>query len=243
MDQLIIELSANFTKIISLDELKTHKKLYWGSNGVGDRWAGKKYNYTVIYASKKTRTYSENDSDTIPEQILNDFLKTKKGSGIIGIFVHSKRENIVLRPIDSKIHQKIITKPCVICGTKTNIICDHKNDLYNDSRVLDIKTQMEDDFQPLCNHCNLQKRQICKEEKESGRIYSAKNIERYKKYSFEFPWEKKVFDTNDKDCKKGTFWYDPVEFEDNIYIYIMYKLPVINEIKCLIKMKLLKLSQ
>jgi len=57
---------------------------------------------------------------------------------------------------------------------------DHKNDYYDDTRVLDSKNQTLDDFQSLCNHCNLLKRQNTKKEKETGVIYSAANIPQFK---------------------------------------------------------------
>ena len=88
----------------------------------------------------------------------------------------------------------------------------------------------------MCNHCNLQKRQISKLEHQTKKIYSAKNIERYKIYPFEFPWEKKDFDVNDINCKFGTYWYDPVEFDKNIYYYLIYTIPIINEIKNKVKL-------
>jgi hypothetical protein len=173
MEDLVIEVSDNFKKIISTSEIKEkYRELYWGGNGIGDRWANKKFNYTVIY-SKKTRLYSENNEDVIPTELLEEFLVNNNGSGIIGVFVHSKRLNIQKRPIDKKIHKEITSNSCVVCGTNETI-CDHKNDLYNDERVLNIKTQTVDDFQPLCNHCNLQKRQICRLEQENKKIYSAK---------------------------------------------------------------------
>jgi len=42
---------------------------------------------------------------------------------------------------------------------------------------------------------------------------------------------KKVFNLNDIECKKDTYWYDPIEFEKKIYLYMKYKLPIIEEIK------------
>ena len=155
--------------------------------------------------------------------------------------MHSKkRTNIQQRPICKTIHKQITSLSCVICGTH-NTICDHKNDLYNDIRVLSLKTQLISDFQPLCNHCNLQKRQICKMEQQTQKLFSAKNIQRYKNYDFEFAWEKKVFDKNDVNCKNGTYWFDPVEFDKNIYYYTLYIIPIIKEIKNKIKNKLIKL--
>lgn len=230
-EELVIEATNNFTKILSTIEIKEkYSELYWGGNGVGDRWAGKKFNYSVIYSKKKPCLYSENNDDKIPQEILEKFLKNNKGIGIIGIFVHSKRTNNQNRQIRKNIHKEITGLSCVVCGTQ-NTICDHKNDLYNDSRVLNNNTQIIDDFQPLCNHCNLQKREICKMERQTMKLYSAKNIQRYKIYPFEFPWEKKVFDINDIYCKDGTYWFDPVEFDRKIYYYSIYVIPIINEIK------------
>ena len=73
-------------------------------------------------------------------------------------------------------------------------------------------------------------------EYKTRKIYSAKNIERYKIFPFEFPWEKKIFDENDINCKIGTYWYDPIEFDRNIYHYLIYTIPIINEIKSKIKL-------
>lgn len=242
--KLVIEATDNFTKILSTNDIKeNYKELYWGGNGVGDRWANKYFNYTVIYANKLPSLYSENNNEKVPANVLNEFLELNNGKGkkgIIGIFVHSIRKNNQTRPINNNILKIITNLPCVICGTN-NTVCDHKNDLYNDNRVLNRKTQIIEDFQPLCNHCNLQKRQVCKKEQETKQLYSAKNIQRYKIYPFEFPWEKKIFDIKDIYCKNGTYWFDPVEFDKNICFYSLYTIPIINEIKYKIKINKIKL--
>lgn len=231
VDDLIISITENFTKILSTYDIKNnYKELYWGGNGVGDRWIKKKFNYSVIYKNKSPFLYSENIEDYIPEDLLKDFLKKTGGNGIIGIFVHSFRTNYSKRPISNKIRKQITSMSCVNCGTK-NTICDHKNDLYNEKRVLSIESQVITDFQALCNHCNLQKKQINKEEKNLNKIYSAKRIEKYKVYDFEFPWEKKAFDKSDENCKNDTYWFDPIEFQRKIYYYSLYLLPIVIEIK------------
>ena len=240
--ELVLHATNNYTKILSVKEIiEQYSELYWGGNGVGDRFANKKFNYSVIYKTKH-KLYSENDDDTIPPKLLTTFLQnnTINGAGIIGIFVHSARTNIQTRPIRKDIHKEITSLSCIICGTRTTI-CDHKNDLYNDARVLTADTQVLTDFQPLCNHCNLQKRQVCKEEVQTERIYSAKNIQRYTIYPFEFPWEKKAFDKTDIECKTGTYWGDPIEFDKKIYYYSMYVMPVVSEIKRKVNAKLLRL--
>jgi hypothetical protein len=284
LEELVLRLTENCTKVLSLDVIKEND-LWWGGNGVGDRWANKKFNYCTIF-SKKVTNHSENEEDSIPAETLKQFRETVVSSndkssserakssdcpsddlgcrlsgktqqttlsgkssseretlsgkssseratlsgkssseratlsGILGIYVYSKRINVDTRPIREDILLAIKKMACVSCGSHSDIVCDHKNDFYNDPRVLNRATQVLDDFQSLCTHCNLQKRQICKREKETGVLYSAKQIPKYAMFDFEFTWEKKKFDLSDKDCKKGTYWYDPIEFSRNIYMYM-----------------------
>lgn len=234
---IIENATEKFTKPLSTEEIKEkYPYLWWGGNGLGDRWANKKFNYSVIYSNKKPLLYSENMDDIIPDEILQDFLYNNKGKGIIGIFVHSIRKNIEIRPIREDIKKTIRKMSCVVCGTQETV-CDHKNDFYNDDRVLNTKTQLITDFQPLCNHCNLQKKQIRKNEEKNKKLFSGKNIKRYTIYQFEFPWEKKAYDVTDINNKNGTFWFDPVEFDKNIYYYSTITMPIINEIKQRVKSK------
>lgn len=137
------------------------------------------------------------------------------------------------RPISKSIHTFYKKTSCVVCGSVSDLTTDHKNDLYNDKRVLDICTQTKDDFQCLCRHCNLQKRQICKKEKDEKRIYSAKNISRFSFYDFEFPWEKYSFDIDNIYCKRESYWYDPIRFEEKVYLYSKYRIPINSMIKSL----------
>ena len=219
LEDKVLRLTENCTKVLSLDVIKEND-LWWGGNGVGDRWANKKFNYSTIF-SKKVTDYSENEEDSIPMETLKQFRETVVGSsGILGIYVYSKRINVETRPIREDISIAVKKMACVSCGSHSELVCDHKNDFYNDPRVLDTATQRLDDFQSLCNRCNLLKRQICKREKETGVLYSAKQIPKYAVFDFEFTWEKKTFDLSDKDCKKGTYWYDPIEFSRNIYMHM-----------------------
>lgn len=230
---IVKRLSNDFTIPIPKVILKQYPSLDWGNNGIGNRWCKKQFNYAVIYSGKKkNKIYSINMEDTIPQNILVDFVNEHKGErGIIGIYVFSVKDKgqIEKRPISKKIRSHMLGRNCVSCGSRSDIIPDHKNDLYNDERVLSSRTQTIDDFQPLCNHCNLQKRQVSKNEKQVAKIYSAKNLPKYQIYEFQFPWEKKSFDIDSKACKEDTYWYDPVEFERKIYYYIRYRMPV-NEL-------------
>lgn len=134
------------------------------------------------------------------------------------------------RPISTDIKNYYKKKPCVFCGKNNELVCDHKNDLYNDKRVLTIKTQKKSDFQSLCNACNLLKREANVKERKNNKLYSAKNIPKYKCFPFDFPWEKKLFDIKDINCKKDTFWYDPKEFHRKLYIFMLMQ-PFLYEIK------------
>lgn len=231
---IVLKLSNNFTEIIPRESLHEYSDigLNWGNNGIGDRWANKKYNYSVVFGNGKYTTYSENEDDILSSIILQEFIgKSSSTTGIQGIFVHSERTNITTRPIRTNIKKDIQNLSCVVCGSNSCIVCDHKNDLYNDTRVLNIHTQTNDDFQPLCNHCNLQKRQVCKKEKMTGILYSAKNIPQYSVYEFEFPWEKKAYDPTDIYTKTNTYWYDPKEFNRLLYLYQTITLPILTELK------------
>jgi len=200
---LVKKLSDNYKKIISRNEIAQHSKIDWGNNGIGDRFARKNFNYTVIQKSGQYTTYSENDDENIDMKELDLFIKTVDTNirGIVGIKIHSLRTKKTSRPIREDIKEYYKTQSCVVCGSTSNLVCDHKNDLYNDPRVLDMKTQKLEDFQSLCTHCNLQKRQVCKKEKATKQLYQAKNIPMLA-----------VFNPSDITKKENTFWYDPVEY-------------------------------
>ena len=97
MEELILKLTNNFTSIITINDIKLNSDIYWGGNGVGNRWCNKKFNYAVIYANKKVKYYSENLNDKIPDELLNNYNLNQKG--IIGIYVFSYRTTNIKRNI------------------------------------------------------------------------------------------------------------------------------------------------
>lgn len=123
-----------------------------------------------------------------------------------------KELNSNLRPIRKDIDKHYKQSSCVVCGSRSDLITDHKNDLYNDIRVLNTSTQVLDDFQCLCNHCNLQKRQIAKKTKETGKRYGATNIPFLKIFGIDYIEGNEHYDPKDINAMKGTFWYDPIKF-------------------------------
>ena len=170
-EDLVLKLSNNMTDVIPVSEIRKHDVLYWGGNGVGDRFAGKKFNYTSVKGNGKTTRNSQLETDIIPEDALARFNEAslgKKGQAIVGIFIHSLRTEVILRPIRIDIRKALSKCPCAHCGSSAGVVIDHKNDMYNDPRVLCVKTQFLSDFQALCTHCNLQKRQVAVRERVLG---------------------------------------------------------------------------
>lgn len=118
------------------------------------------------------------------------------------------------RPIRDDIHKLCKAKKCVFCGSSADVT-DHKNDLYNDPRVLDAKTQVLEDFQPVCTHCNLLKRQKARDRKSSEDRQSAQDVPQIAAL---FPGlhftagNGYYYDEQDPNALLGTYWYDPIAF-------------------------------
>lgn len=110
------------------------------------------------------------------------------------------------RPIAKRIYQHFKGVPCVACGSTKSLVVDHKNDLYNDPRVHDPKTQEIDDFQSLCNACNLAKRADCSKTKKNGVRQPAPHMCKMMGGP-DFIEGDETFDPNGLGLK-GTFWYD-----------------------------------
>ncbi len=110
--------------------------------------------------------------------------------------------------VRADIKREIKSKRCVILGT-SNPLPNYKNGRKDDLRVMNVKTQVLEDFQPLSKAANSAKRQICKVCTETGNRYDAKNLG----YPISFAqgiskYEKPL------GCI-GCYWYDPIEFMKN----------------------------
>ena len=108
-------------------------------------------------------------------------------------------------------------KPCVVCGSNNDLVIDHKNGLYNNPRVLDTKTQKINDFQVLCNHCNLQKRQTIVWSKKFNKRYPATKIPQLKYFNIDFIKGCDKLDLSNPNAMVGTYWYDPILFLKTIF--------------------------
>ncbi|MGI8637904.1 MAG: hypothetical protein ACR2KZ_21100 [Segetibacter sp.] len=107
------------------------------------------------------------------------------------------------------IRKGIGSKRCVVLGT-SNPEVDHKNGRKNDLRVMNVETQVLDDFQPLSKAANDAKRQFCKECRDTENRYDAKKLG----YPISFTEGGLVYE-NKLGCI-GCFWYDPIDFRKNL---------------------------
>jgi hypothetical protein len=122
----------------------------------------------------------------------------------------------ITQSIRSDIKKEIGSKRCVILGTNRScdhkVEIDHKDGRKNNLEVMNTKTQKLSDFQPLSKPANDAKRQFCKECMETNIRYDAKKL------GYPVSFIKGTFEYSDKLGCVGCFWYDPVEFRQNLQI-------------------------
>lgn len=170
-----------------------------------------------------------------------DFIRNTRGTIIsfkmIGLNTTNNKNT---RGINSKIKKEMLKnqKTCIRCGDDKNLCIDHKNDLYNNPRVLNINTQKESDFQVLCQKCNkdCKHHKALRYEEKNNKIYSVKNLNMFpfKSDNFEYPWEKHYYDTKNINIKEDcSYWGDIEEFNRKRDLYMMYTIPIIKSIKSL----------
>jgi hypothetical protein len=120
----------------------------------------------------------------------------------------------ISQTIRADIKREISKKRCIVLGT--NRSCDHKVEVDHkdgrkvDERIMNTKTQVLDDFQPLSKPANDAKRQFCKECNETNLRYDAKLLG----YPISFS-KGNINYTEELGCD-GCFWYDPVAFRQEL---------------------------
>lgn len=216
-----------FLKISEYDE-KTHKsKLIDISdyphldNKNGGSWCrmdgkmAKHYKFFTVKDSGEIR-YSwiptDNEKSEIKEECKEYIKISKKSNKIRYIKIFGIQEKVINRPIRTDIRNIIKNQKCVSCGTKKDIEVDHKNGLYNDKRVLNLKTQVIDDFQPLCKHCNLEKREIIKKMKATGIRPSATEHPIFSIFNLKYIEGDENYNINNPNALVGVLWYDFIAF-------------------------------
>lgn len=219
------EYTNNYTNILPIEkavELGIHSG---PENGKGDRSKiNRMFVLTVIYGSVRTpftfpKCYDEIiNLDETQINMIDEYKKSRikeglrMGSCVIGFIIHGKNtEDSKKRPIKNTIKHYHRKFPCIICGTK-NTVCDHKNDLYNDKRVLNTLTQTVEDFQPLCNNCNLRKRTVSLKTIKEKKRQPPPPVILAMNGGIRFTSGDENFDPDDPNAMVGTYWYDPIAF-------------------------------
>ena len=100
------KLSNNYKNIIIRNDINNYPEINWGNNGIDDRFCRKLFNYSVINSNGKYKTYS-NNNETIDINEIKLFVSNmkSKNSGIIGIMIHSIKDDSIQkdRPIRKEI--------------------------------------------------------------------------------------------------------------------------------------------
>jgi 5-methylcytosine-specific restriction endonuclease McrA len=139
----------------------------------------------------------------------------KKKSGKNGKITHLRTAGFsenelhgASRPVRGDIKKHFSNLECLHCGSRTGIIADHKNGLYNDPRVLNPITQIIDDFQPLCQGCNTIKREWERKTRVQKKRQPPPPCIRLLSGGALFTRGDSTFNENDTEWYKGTYWGD-----------------------------------
>ncbi len=97
--------------------------------------------------------------------------------------------------------------PCSMCGTTANIVPDHR-----DGNRQPIDNPNLSDYQPLCQHCNTVKREVCKRCNETSKRFDAKKL------GYPISWTEGVeaFQPMNPRCR-GCYWCSPREFRSKLW--------------------------
>ena len=127
---------------------------------------------------------------------------------------NTSNDKNISQTIRADIKKDISKQRCVVLGT--NRSCDHKVEVDHkdgrkiDERIMNTKTQVLDDFQPLSKPANDAKRQFCKECKETNLRYDAKLL------GYTVSFIKGDINYTDEIGCIGCYWYDPIAFRQEL---------------------------
>jgi len=221
--------TTHYTRLVCVDEfVGVYSNLVFGNGCSWFRNSSMKLHRTLKIKENYKIEYNglfEDDEKKNIENKINTLNLSGNGNSIKYIQICGlKNKKTLSRPIRNDIKKFYKDIPCASCGSNTELVCDHKNDLYNNPRVLNTLTQTIYDFQSLCNHCNLQKRQIAKNTKKNNKRYSAKQLG----FPIGFLEGDENFDINDPNAMNGTYWYDPIAFRQKCYEKLIDKIKKLN---------------
>ena len=199
---------------------------YTSGDGIfrNDGTLGKNYKFfrfsrKLNFEQKKSKSWILSDDDREMLQKIHSTLKFpekgetnyKSGPNVVYyIQFFGRGKSFIDEGIRTDIRKNICSKPCVSCGTTNEIQCDHKNDLKNDPRVMNRSTQTNNDFQPLCRHCNCVKRQALARTKRDNKRQSAPE------FPVAFTVGDETFNPEDPNWYVGTYWGDVADFKSKL---------------------------
>ena len=216
---------TTISRWVCVDEFENDYQCLKLGNGGGwcrlDGDFGKKYMVCTAKKNGQLR-FSWDKTEEQEEQIRKSLSSTPysnnfdKGVSIYLIKICGIQDGNSARPIGKNIRSVLEILQCVTCGSNSNIEIDHKNGLYNNPLVLKLDTQVLSDFQPLCKHCNDQKRQTYVQMRKTGTRHKATAIPCLSMFGVDYIKGNESFDLNDPDTMIGTYWYDPVQFMNEL---------------------------
>jgi hypothetical protein len=141
-------------------------------------------------------------------------VKKNTNKNLLFELVESKNHTVLSKHFGMRLHIRadikleIKNKKCVILRT-SNPLINPKNGRKDDLRVINVKTQVLDDFQAFSKAANNSKRQSCKVCKATDIRYDAKTLG----YPVSFTQGTSKYE-KPMGCV-GCYWYDPIEFMKN----------------------------
>jgi hypothetical protein len=133
--------------------------------------------------------------------------RTKKGPRVASVKLDGFNKNRTksARTISTDVQKALKGKHCAVLDiiSSNGMEIDHKNGRYDDRENENPNEQKLEDFQVLSKAVNIAKRQHCKECRESGIRYDAKQLGYSESYIFG--------DEHTKVCN-GCYWFDPQQF-------------------------------
>jgi hypothetical protein len=179
------------TRVFTLDELRAAlpKHMHNSLNGNGsavfqnDRGLGKKY---LIVKDKRSGKI--------------------EAVKLIGWASHNQTTRAAHIP--SGIRRKIMLVPkkrCSVCFTGSKLQIDHKDG--RKSTVINVNVNNPNEYQLLCQHCNVVKREVCKKCEQTGQRYDARP------HGFKKGWTvgNIKYHPIGQGCT-GCYWHDPIAF-------------------------------
>lgn len=133
--------------------------------------------------------------------------RIKEKGWIVAVELHGEKKQPIGKSIPAQIKAQITAQRCVALYT-SNPECDHKDGRRDDPRLSDASRVTSDDFQPLSKAANNAKRQHCRECRETGQRFDARQLG--------FPAAQTKGNGVYRGSCTGCYWYDVRQFRAEV---------------------------